>query len=553
MENYSMKIYPNIKRTYNELINKLKSSNRPMILVMIAIILTSLVFNIILTLPYHQMNNVKFQNLDELKLSARYSPSKNGQGVIIVPDLNKEKSQYSELVSLLLKQGYGVYIFDFPSLGNSDGYMTFDYKNNTYLAEQFYTALVSYAQMDKLNEDNIHIISYGAGSRAVLQTASMDFIHPRSMSLVVPEISLDDKLQLNLLNFAQDKSIQWLSDLNNSSGGCNINIYYSNFDEYFNHEDQELLKSLLTTSSVNESNIRNEVESTKINFTTHNKINNSYRANNMIVKNLCELDEIEYMPGYIFILRTPSIILFFITLILFMCFYKTRYAKPNLEKIKMRNDFIFRKCRALLPTIIILTVIPIAFYYLPIPYPSFDIFRISCTASFGITLYLLYRFTNYQENIGEHIFISRKSITFRPIAFVGVLFILLVTALYYAGIKNYFSLQYGAILWNIICTTLLIPIFYIDEKESLLIDASLKLKLINRLINFSPIIIFTLIFLVLGQFAQVSIYISSVFCLIIILSLENILVQLKSSTFINCTFKAILFQWLVFTQMTLFN
>ena len=78
-----------------------------------------------------------------------------------------------------------VYIFfDFPSQGGSEGTIPFHSNENTYLAEQFYDAMVSYSQLENMNVSNIHIIAYGSGARAVLQTVSMGFIEPASITLI---------------------------------------------------------------------------------------------------------------------------------------------------------------------------------------------------------------------------------------------------------------------------------------------------------------------------------------------------------------------------------
>ena len=77
----------------------------------IFLFLACLGFNTYFSIPYYKMNSVKFQNLDNIHLSAKYTPSKNDKGVVIVTDLSHDKSELTSMVFELSSLGYGIYIF----------------------------------------------------------------------------------------------------------------------------------------------------------------------------------------------------------------------------------------------------------------------------------------------------------------------------------------------------------------------------------------------------------------------------------------------------------
>lgn len=537
----------------------MKQKNWLILYISIFLLLVCLGFNTFFSIPYYKMSSVKFQNLDNIHLSAKYSPSSNGKGVVIVPDLSHDKSELTSMVYELSSLGYGIYIFDFPSQGGSEGTIPFHSNESTYLAEQFYDAMVSYSQLENMNVSNIHVIAYGSGARAVLQTVSMGFIKPASITLIGTDINLTNRIQYNVLNFTIDSEIDWVQNLTNFSANFPIHIIASKLDNISTVEDNELLLSMLSSrsyhTSTNGAASGINIELSIVNSTVHYMLMHDYNIQKLALLTIAEQNNISYTPNALLNFRNISVILMFILLI--PIFYTSgqlisRYTTPNVKnKLKVPDHFIRDKLIFWLPSLIIVGLIPIAFYLLPINYPYNDIFKMSLFSSYGITMVLLYKFSNFADGLGEVFFTANIKTSNKTAIGTGVLTLALISMISFSGMIFLFSWR-SKLIWLFLFTILCAVIFYIDEKERKFFADSVKRNLQLITINYLGSIIAPIILVAIGLYNTAFVILGMLFILIVTLSMEFVLKKLNSSIFVNSIIKAFIFQLLVFAQSTMF-
>lgn len=537
----------------------MKRKNWVILYISIFIFLACLAFNTYFSIPYYSMSSVKFQNLDNIHLSAKYNPSTNGEGVVIVTDLSHDKSELTSMVYELSSLGYGIYIFDFPSQGDSEGTIPFHSNESTYLAEQFYDAMVSYSQLENMSVSDIHIIAYGSGARAVLQTVSMGFIEPASVTLIGTDINLTNRIQYNVLNFTIDSEIDWVQNLTDFSANFPIHLIASRLDNISTIKDNELLFEMLSSNlnQYSDNNLTSDrnVQISIVDKTVHYMLMHDYNIQVIALSTITEQSHISYFPISLLSFRNMSVVLMFILLIpIFYVSGELMSSRSNpiaSKKLKMPNHFFRQKLLFWLPALIITALIPIAFYLLPTVFPYNDIFKLSLFSSYGITMMLLYKFSNFAESLGEIFFTPNLPFNNKTAIGVGLLVLALISTISFSGMIFLFSWR-SKLLWLILFTAICTIIFYIDEKERRLFSNSIKTTLQLITVNYLGTIIAPFILIVIGMYNTAFIMLGMLCILIVTLSMEFILNKLNSSVFLNSIIKAFIFQLLVFAQSTMF-
>ena len=533
----------------------MKRKNWLILYISIFIFLACLGFNTYFSIPYYKMSSVKFQNLDNIHLSAKYTPSTNGKGVVFVTDLSHDKSELTSMVYELSSLGYGVYIFDFPSQGGSEGTIPFHSNESTYLAEQFYDAMVSYSQLENMNVSNIHVIAYGSGARAVLQTVSMGFIEPASVTLIGTDINLTNRIQYNVLNFTIDSEIDWVQNLTNFSDSFPIHLIASKLDNISTVEDNELLRDMLTEQSDHGSEISTDITLSTVNTTVHYMLMHDYAIQRIALNAIMEQDRISYMPNTLLRLRNISVALMFILLIpIFYASGRLISIQPKQntqDKWKLPHHFLRHKLLFWLPALVITGLIPIALYLLPTVFPYNDIFKLSLFTSYGIAMMLLYKFSSFADNLGEVFFTPHHQINNRTAIGIGIGILALVSIISLSGMISLFSWR-SKLLWLLLFTTLCAIMFYIDEKERRFFADSTKKNMQLIIINYLASFVAPIVLIAIGMYNTAFVILGMLFLLIVTLSMEFVLKKLDSSTFINSIIKAFIFQLLVFAQSTMF-
>jgi hypothetical protein len=530
-----MKLYPGEKKTRTILL-----------FVFIFLFLASAAFNAYFSVAYHKMSSVEFQNLDNILLSAKYTPSQNGKGVIIATDLAHDKSELTSLVYELTQLGYGVYIFDFPSQGDSQGNVTFHHNSDTYLAEQFYSALVSYSQLADMSVEDIHVIGYGSGARAILQTAALGYLDPASITLIGTDINLTDRIQYNVLNFTVDSSLSWVESITEDTVDCPVQIIASSWDNISTIADNTALADLLGTDNV-----------VTLSGIPHYMLMNSVSVVEQTVEGILAADgSTETLSSLVWLhLRIVSLILAFAFLMGILYFVSIlleyRMEQQELQKRAFPEHFIRNKLLAWIPALVVMALIPLALYFLPINYPYNDIFRLSLFVSFGIVMFTLYKFTTFGDNAGQDFFADFGLKNTKGGLIAGLSFAAVVIALSFSGMTDLLTYR-SKWLWIAIFTILCMFPFYVDEKERRIFDTTRKERVLLFAINNLGLLIAPFIFLIVGMYNTAFMCLLMIATLLFVMSIEPVLQKLNSTFRINALVKAFLFQLIVFAQVTMF-
>ena len=538
----------------------MSKTNKIKMLIFGSIFIIAFIMNTILSIPYYSMENVTFQNLDEQYISASYEPNKNGKGVIIASDLSHDKSELSTMIYELKKLGYGIYTFDFPSQGSTGGNIPFHSNSKSYLAEQFYSALIAYSQLDNLTIEDIHVVGYGSGARAILETASMGLIRPASTVLVGVDINLTEKFQYNVLNFSKDKDVEWVNSINKFTPGSHVRLIYSAFDNVSTVKDNEKLQELLTLQPKEgvTAPYENDVTTTEYKLPLHYNLMGYKPIVFEIATFISEIDGVLYLPFKLLYARSLLVVLMFISIILSMSVlysYITPFEKLQAVRkrirVKIPKDFLKYKLIFYLPTFVVMGVLPILLYSLPMNFPYNDIFRFTVFVSYGLVNLVIYKFSNFAYDFGQHMWSRTGNSSIKKGFIAGLILLGLVSLISFSGMYQIYALK-SKYLWILIFTLFCFITFYVDEKERLIIGGGVKTQMKFIIVNYLGIPLSIILTLAVGLFNTAYMLLLMGFYLAFVLSFEPLLHKLNSSPWLSSLIKAIIFQFLVFGQCTMF-
>lgn len=74
-----------------------------------------------LTLPDDKWQEIRFSTVDQFNLAAWYSPTQNGQTIVLLHGFGSNRSQVLSVAKMLRDQGFGVLSYDTRAHGQSDG------------------------------------------------------------------------------------------------------------------------------------------------------------------------------------------------------------------------------------------------------------------------------------------------------------------------------------------------------------------------------------------------------------------------------------------------
>ncbi len=502
------------------------------------------------SMPFISFRSLYFQNLDNVRLHARFNPGDNGKGVLIAGDMSHDISELKLLAGELKKSGYSVFLFDLPSQGGSLGTVPYRYKTSNYIAEQFYCALVVFAQESGLSVSDIHIVSYGEGARAVLQTACFGYISPRSVTLVGPAVNLSDRADFDIINFTLDTAIEWIGCLDSETFACPVHMVYTSTDEISTVKDNEILSEKLDNGLLTKTCL-------KLGF--HSMLMSSASVSMKVCGYLCSLDGIPFAEDRTLYTYVPSQIvcaLLFVYLLYkysVQLRYSDRYAYERVPRIpEMPRKHLIKKMLYWIPAAMIMVLVPCGLYYLPISMPYKSIMPVMALSSYGLILSGIYCF-GAAEASREEFVMTQSGKTDKKGAILTLALVAAFIALTsFTGSRNLFG--FGAEWhWQAALSIIFAVGFYADRSDRKLTAFTMKENICSFAIGYASFAVLPIVLVVLGLFSSAVSALGYVAILFGTVMLGNILDTLKSPPVFTALLQGFIFQMAVFPNMTMFK
>lgn len=537
--------------------SKLKSKLNILLIILIGIFVVGCLAQVYSTNTFYKMDKVNYYNIDELKISAKYHRGTKDMGVFIVNDLNQNAKDTWFMVEEFAKLGYHVYVFDLPSQGHTKGSVEFGYKQSEYLAEQYYTGVVAFSQLAKLNEENIHIIASGVSARTALQTATKGFFDPKDLTLISTQTNILDKLDLDVINFVKEEDVKFMKDLSASNPGENIHLITSNLNNKSSVAENEALKQRLeqgSTGAVNENEVTLSVVK---NVLPINEIENKSVIDET-VSYIASRDGYQYTPNMFLTVKSfMSVFLSLLALAIIILAYKIKGKDYYKEKgsIPFNKEFVISKLLAVLPAGILVFLLPVAIYFLASPIiavPYFVLVKISLISCYGIVIFYLYYRTTIANDIGSQIFYKDPKDNVKGGLVVTGLVLVMLYLLSVSGNNIVFNVFLMKTLWLIVFSIFAYFIFYIEEREKEVMIASQLQRFMMSSFNFLVILIVAIILLIMGQFVLALDFVGLGFDIVFVLAVGKLLKAVNSPTRFNALVQSVILCGLMLAQTVLF-
>lgn len=500
--------------------------------------------NAYFSIPYYKTESVHFQNVDGNQIGARYSESKNGYGVIIANDFTHDKSELVSIVNMLVQNGYGVFVFDFPSEGESEGYVNFHYKDSSFMAEQFYNAMVVYSQLASLPAEKIHIVGYGEGARAALETVGYNYFSPNTLTLIGCSLNLSEKTDFDIINYVNDRKLEWVSNLKRSIS-CNVHIVYSDMDEISNKADNEALAKLILKTTTSE--LKN---------VPHCFLMRSTSAADAAVDFITKADGTDYNKNELLAFKMPATAVMYIALMFSLYLLnilmnmKTKYDTAQIKILPlMPKSFIKKKLHVHIFALPMGIFTAAALYLLSLKMPYMEIIFYIYIA-YPILMTILYSFTDFCNEINLFKHEDKGSLCIPTAVFIG--FLIIVSAISYSGTYSIFSYN-SKIIWRLIFTVAFGLMFYVDNRERNSVAFTLKENLLVLSVNCALFLILPFLFLFAGFYTNAVISGIRLVLLGIVILFGGILNKLNCPTFLSSLYEGFLYQMIAFANMMIFT
>ena len=506
------------------------------------------------------MERVNYYNLDELKINAKYYPGNIDKGIIFVNDLSRSSKDYWVMIDEFRSMGYHLFVMDFPSQGYTKGQINYNYKNNQYLAEQYYTGVVTFSQITRLSEDNLHIVAAGTGARVALQTATKHYFAPKDMTLIGTQTNINEKIQLDVVNFVKESDVMFINALNEYNPGGKIHLVCSELDDKSDKAENEKLMEYMNRSGEGAGSVKNDIT-----FDVFDKANPNMLRDSNVIKSvagyIAKGDGITYNPSST--LQYKNIITAFLCILalaIIMISAKLLGYNPNKDigQVDFTKRVLISKAIALIPSLILIFLLPVGIYLLlgsVIPLPYFSLLKSSLICCYGIILFYLYYKTNYCEDIGSHIFESmddRSDTNVKGGILVLVLSLLLMGCVSIGGVNIVFQPFSYKLFWLVLFSVLFYFIFYIDEREKSVIYTEKAQGLILSAFNFGCIVFVTFILLLMGRFHLMLEHLAVCIMIVYVLAIGRVLKAINSPTYLNSGVKAVILSIFLLSTSVLF-
>lgn len=577
----------------------MRKHSRLILIVTVILFIAAVSFNAYCSSAYFTMNDIIFQNTDGDQISASFIQGTNGKGVILVPDLEHDKSGFGPMVAELRDLGYSIFVFDMPGTGFSEGSIPFHYNDTSYVAEQFYNALFVFSSTVQVPISEIHILAFGEGARAALYTAYCGFIEPRSLVLAGTAVNLDGSRDYDILNYTNDVQAAWLKDLSNCTSFSDIQLICSDADTVSSPEDNEILKKRIdlitrTTETVEEKvtypgpvldeygqqvyddhgepmvyppvteyithtsvEARPAAGITEVKGVLHPYLAQSRAVITAMVSYIAGKDGIYYEPSFFLGLRpyTTAVIFILLALILravgMILYDKTKYDTASMRTVgQMPRGFLRKKVIVLLASLPLSTVIAAVAYFISDRVAYTAIIPACMIGANGLLLAGLYAFTDFGKGIPEETGKKKKDSYF-PAAAAFAAFAAVLAVISVSGFKNLFS-------WNdnwfvrILFTLMFAVMFYIDSSEREHAAFTDKEKKKIMLINYAPAFILPVLAFAVGNVNGAVITAGKIFPLIIVILFGNVLDRLDAPRSLSSLFRGFLLQMLAFAELLIY-
>ncbi|MDR2520091.1 MAG: hypothetical protein LBC69_03430 [Eubacteriaceae bacterium] len=531
-----------------------------------------LAFNLYLSLPYYQMQSAVMLNQlssnQSLNVHARSYLAKGGdESFLLAGDVGSDKAQLSLLCRELIRRGYGVLIFDMPSEGMTDGAIPFGYKGDSeFLAHYFYNTYVAYTQLANISVDKLHVVGFGESARAILQTGTLGLLRsqaanssasPIDLTLVGTDINLTDRMDFDILNYREDESVEWIKKISRDNPGIPVHLICSSWDRVSTYADNEKLQELLSEPSGveiegSEQQAGAQATLAKLSGLPHGSLMRSAKVAESIIQ--ATVDSSYKAPPALY-LRTPAI---YASLALFclLCYfagklmYRQLYTAPLPER-KRAPGIIQAKLFMNLFGLIVDALIVLALYAAPIPFPYYSVFYIAAIAGFGAVMLVLYRFTDFANNLGSSVIIKDTNANFASFILSLASIVACVSAMM-ASFPDAIGAFWAKPMWAAILIALFMPILYVDEKERRLFADEGRLCFLLFISNFLMLWLSPLLCAAVGLFDAAFTAFEVIAATLAALCTEFICRPLGLSSFSTAFAKAIVLTLLAFSDMALF-
>lgn len=551
-------------------------------------LLMAVVCCFILDLPTFSMKTVSFSSTYKDKaviLKASYREVEGAEyGVLICPGYSCDRQKWRPMANLFAKNGYTVMSFDYSGQGASFGTIGFDNAKTDAIPVQINDAIEKLHEISGIDYSHIILVGHSMGGRAILRLL-YDYNEEDAVTTVTkhdipaaillsPEVNYNYNAQASLFAGTSDStSYPWINYSAKSIAGTKVYLYGSTGDDIVSDRDVlQIYKHIgADEASVPQSgkffNITDNVNGTEISVGITSGVLHSYIMYspkfaayvNSALTNIT--GERAIYNSDLFRLVYLSWILGLAGLLLLLLGLNYGLKWEHSDSVPVLRDckkYLLRKLLLWLPAAVVAFVICCITVVCPFGSPVMNTPYMCFIAGYGLTMLVAYKKGQFKgvegklPKISLNLRADRKTI----LSAAGIAIVICFSVWFILRATMYRLIPMNMrLFWVLFATVLMTVGYYVSGVEQDMLEnfgADLKVKLIYNMIQYVPLFLLVIFYMVLksysGMIGQIqNMLLMYIFCI----PLGNYLKKKTGNRILGAVVSAFLFQTLMITSAAL--
>lgn len=522
-------------------------------------------------------------------LQGTYFEAKGAEyAVVICPGYSCDREKWRPMANLYVKNGISVFLFDYAGQGASSSTIGFDNAKTDAIPAEIDDAIMKVCELSGIAEDHIILMGHSMGGRSILRLL-YDYHDPeaattvtskdiRNVILFSPEVNYHFNAQASLFAGTSDDAEEpWHSYNEDYIGNTNVYLYGSTADDIVSDGDILAIAAHMGITDIPANGVcsfsRVNQNGTKVTVGVTGGVLHSYQMYSAkfadyVKEALSDIlgREVKAYPSFSYLLIYAG---WFLTLLgLGLILHAlNKGTTPKEEKsaeglivLEDPKKFLLRKLLMWLPGTLMAFLICCLCVCLPFGSPVMNLPYMCFIAGYGIVMLLAYRKGKFKGTLGKLAPLSWKiRAEKKQVIFGVVISVVLCFSLWYVLYCSMYRLVpfNFRLLFCVLAGLLMFIGYYVGGEETDMLEragASGKVKLLYNLIQYIPLFLLVLFYMIIKSYSGMIGQIQNMLLLYIFcVPLSTFIRRRTGSKALGSFTAAFLFQTLMITSAALIS
>lgn len=493
----------------------------------IMLMVISLIGIIVINIPTSKEEVIRFDSTYEgrtTNLEASYYAVDNSDyAALICPGFSCDRQKLRTIADQFVSDGVTAMTFDYSGQGASDGVIGFNNAKTNHIPTEINDALQLLHEKSGVPYNHIILVGHSMGGRSILKLFTLD-IYKESVGaamLIAPEVDYVFSLQSSLFAGTTDREeAPWDTYNGAYTKGTSMYLISSTFDDTVSHKSTiELFRRIggkteQQKGTVSPMLIQENEFGSKVALYVAPGALHSYQMYAPQIKSVLNTAISDFTGNEAKYPAIAAFALYALWLIGFVGAYlilaelgkkESLLVTTNIPVLNDYKAFIKRKALLWLPALVVMMLICCVSVAMPFGSPVMNIIFMGSIAGYGTVLLLAYRKGKFKGTKGKLPKLTFKVPVKTLTIALGVTAIMIAYMVFAvrAGLYRVMPFNYRTLFWVLAASAMTVGYYVSGVETDMLEKAGVtgKQKFLYQLIQYVPILIYTVSYIALGSFS----------------------------------------------------